>query len=86
MDSSGLFVAGALHPKKENTVAKSEGVTPKDRLLYIGRRRAEVMRLRSQLTNAKEHVKEVKAELSQAIEALLTEAEQPSLPFGKGGQ
>ena len=66
-------------------MAKSEGVTPKDRLLYIGRRRAEVMKLRSELTNAKEHVKEVKAELLQALEALLTEAEQPSPPFNKGG-
>lgn len=51
------------------------------RLNAIGKQRAQVLHLRSQLTKAKEHLKATGAELKQAIEELLTETEQPTLPF-----
>ena len=63
----------------------TKAATPSDRLRQIAKRRAKVVRLRSQLDQAKEHVKELKAELRQALEELIVEAEQPSLPFDSEG-
>jgi len=60
---------------------RTKAVTPADRLKKIGKRRVRLLRLRSEVTSAKEHVKELNAELKQALEELLTETEQPSLPF-----
>lgn len=63
----------------------TQAITPEARLKAIGRRRALVLKLRPELTRAKEHVKELTAELKQALEELLTETEQPSLPFDEPG-
>ena len=58
-----------------------ETVTPEERLKSIAACRSKVIRLRIQLTAAKEHVKQVNAELQKDIEHLLMEIDQPGLPF-----
>lgn len=72
-------------PKASGPTERAKDRDAAGRLKDIGRHRQRVVRLRSELDSAKERVKELKAELKQAIEGLLTEAEQPSLPLDISG-